>query len=89
MSDKKPLLDNESAKKVIPWEPVGQVDPKDLPDEAPEGYPAPWKTHGRGNGHFDVIAADGTYVAHVYLWDEKDGRIFKEKLRSVNGEGDD
>ena len=77
----KPLLDGDVK---VPWEPVGQVAPKDLPDQAPEGYPAPWSIHGRGNGHFDIIASDDTYVAHVYVWDRKEMAVLQQKLAKIN-----
>lgn len=86
ITEKPPLLDNKDAKKVIPWEPVGQILPAELPDKAPEGYPAPWTREHRGNGHFDVIANDGTYVAHVFIWDRNYGEVFDEKLKKINGE---
>lgn len=79
----KPLLDNEAAKKSIPWEPVGQVKPEELPDEAPESHPAPWKVSG-GNGHLDIVASNGEYVAHVYIWDEKDWEVLEDKLKKIN-----
>lgn len=81
------LLDDDAAKKVIPWEPVGQCSPSDLPDVAPASHPAPWTEHHRGNGHVDLIAANGEQVAHVYLWDRAEIDLLQAKIKSVNGAG--
>ena len=79
------LLDNEEAKAVLPWEPVGQCKASELPEAAPEDYPAPWTTRDRGNGHVDVFAANDKQVAHVFLWDASDWETFKTKLADING----
>jgi len=70
----------------VPWEPKGQVKAKDMPDSAPEGYPAPWESHGRGNGHYDVYDANGKYLIHIYIWDNAEWETFKAKLASINGD---
>ena len=57
------------------WEPLGQIEPAALPEPSEE-YPAPWTCESRGNGHMDVVDAKGRYFAHVFLWDEADGRAF-------------
>jgi hypothetical protein len=78
----KALIDNGP---IVPWEPVGQCSPDELPDTAPEGYPAPWTLHHRGNGHVDVMAGNGEQVAHVYLWNQDDPAILDAKVAAVNG----
>ncbi len=67
-----------------------QISPADLPDALPadfprEKYPLPWRVAGhRGNGHVDVEAANGAYVAHIYCWDDADDECLKRKLASIN-----
>lgn len=63
----------------VPWEPLGQVSPDELPD-ASEKYPGPWTTQHRGNGHFDVMDAEGRNFAHVYCWDSKESDALYEKV---------
>lgn len=81
--DEKPV-----GERKVPWEPLDQIKPEDLPDfnPDPERFPTPWGLYGRGNGHIDVMADNGTYVAHVYTWDLADSEILKSKLKAVNGE---
>jgi len=71
---------------IAPWEPKGQVRPDELPDKAPDKYPSPWREVNRGNGHIDLVDANGVYLAHIYVWDEKEDEILRAKLRSINGE---
>jgi hypothetical protein len=65
--------------RVVPWEPLGQIEPSKLPAPS-EKYPGPWTTYHRGNGHMDVMDAQGRYFAHVYLWDKADWETLETKL---------
>lgn len=67
------------------WDP-DMTSPENLPEKAPESHPAPWKTHSRGNGHLDVIASNGAYVANIFCWDKKDWDMLEARLSSVNRE---
>ena len=65
----------------VPWEPLGQIDPGKLPAQS-ELYPGPWTSHGRGNGHWDIVDANGRVFAHVYCWDQADYDALDAALRS-------
>lgn len=79
----------EQAKILGEWK--SQISPDELPDTLPfdfpvDVHPLPWKLgQGRGNGHIDIFAANGSYVAHVYCWDNKDWVTLESKLSSING----
>ncbi len=66
------------------------VGPDELPDAPPPEYPAgtyplPWKLgQERGNGHVDILAANGAYVAHIYCWDEREYAVLYQKLITIN-----
>ena len=73
--------------RALDWEPLNQVTAEVLPDQAPLAAPAPWALSGRGNGHFDIIAANDTYVAHVYCWDKPEFEAVVAKIDKINGLG--
>lgn len=75
-------IEDPHAKAVIGWEPLGQIDPDQLPAPS-ETYPAPWTCESRGNGHMDVFDAQGRYFAHVFCWDDRDFKVFDEKMASA------
>lgn len=65
----------------VPWEPLGQIVPADLP--APSDlYPGPWTTQGRGNGHEDVLDGQGRIFAHVYCWDSDDFDALEKAVKA-------
>lgn len=68
--------------RIQDWEPLGQVDPKDLPEPS-ERYPGPWETNWRGNGHVDVSDAKGRQFAHVYLWEATDSTALLSKVQAA------
>lgn len=63
------------------WEPES-AKLEDL--HASAAHPAPWKIHGRGNGHHDIYDANGKYVAYQYCWDLKDYDALAKKLEEIN-----
>lgn len=66
---------------TVPWEALGQISPSDLPSDDPR-YPRPWTFTDRGNGHHDVIDAQGRTFAHVYCWDAAEFRQLLDAVRS-------
>lgn len=64
----------------VPWEPLNQVRPEELPKEADDRFPDPWRTVSRGNGHIDVYDRSGRAFAHVYTWDMKDNKILEARM---------
>ena len=76
-------IQNLEAQEVIPWEPLGQIAPKDLPGPS-EKYPGPWKTSDRGNGHIDLMDAQNRVFAHVYCWDDSDWGALEAALKETS-----
>jgi len=78
----------DESDRVVPWEPMDQITPEQLPDSNPDPkrFPTPWKVRSRGNGHEDIVAADGTYLCHVYCWYDNDFMVVLEKLARINGD---
>lgn len=74
--------DPVSGSVAVPWEPLGQIAPGELPTPS-EKYPAPWTHQHRGNGHVDVFDSKGRMFAHVFLWDSQDWDVFNKKLATV------
>lgn len=63
------------------WEHLGQIDPTQIPLPS-ETYPGPWKTSWRGNGHVDLIDAQGRYFAHVYCWDKAESDLLDVAVKA-------
>jgi hypothetical protein len=82
--------DPELAKMLGEWK--SQIGPEELPDRLSEDfprdeYPLPWCVYDdRGNGHRDVVAANGAYVAHVYCWSEKEWDLLDTKIAFINAD---
>lgn len=66
-----------------PWESLAQVSPEQL-ERALEGrvFERPWRSFSRGNGHLDLVDADGHRIAHVYCWDEDDWARLKRIIKT-------
>jgi hypothetical protein len=84
-----PWVAKPEDKRTVPWERLNQSKPEDLPDPDDgnpdeDRFPYPWGTKGRGNGHEDIIANNGAYVAHVYCWDQAAYKKLDEYIKRVN-----
>jgi hypothetical protein len=64
--------------------PEDLISPNELPDDAPKEHPIPWVLGEGGNGHYYLCDAKGIYIAHVYVWDNEEHKVFLRKLRSIN-----
>ena len=73
--------------KVNQLYPLDLTGPKDLPDVVPPEHPAPWREEDAGNGHSYLYDANNVLVAHVYIWDEAESKLFYEKLGKINEGG--
>jgi hypothetical protein len=67
--------------------PLNIIGPDDIPDTVPPEHPAPWREDEAGNGHSYLYDANNVLVAHVYIWDEAESKLFREKLGKINEGG--
>jgi len=70
----------------VPWEPQEQLQPHQIPDDPGDGFQRPWSIQGRGNGHYDLIAANGVYISHIYCWKMQDYKDLAVKVDKINGQ---
>ena len=90
MPTKNEIFNYDPAMAELLHERKSQISPKQLPDRlGPDfpvaEYPVPWEIGAeRGNGHLDLVAANGAYVAHIYCWDESDYETLGAKLLTIN-----
>ncbi len=87
----KDIFDRPERKR--PGDIKGYLKVQEFPDQIgpsvfPE-YPRPWSLRWKGDGHFDVLAANGAYVANVFCWDASEVSEFGAKLRAVNRNEED
>ena len=68
-----------------PW-PHDVIEPKNLPDTAPEEHPAPWRLEEEPENRINLYDANNVEDAHVSCWDYDDDEVLQEKLRKINGQ---
>lgn len=81
-----PWVTKPEDERKVPWEPLDQIKPEELPEDTPDPvrFPLPWGSCSRGNGHEDIVAHNGVIVAHVYCWDAKAYKELDSRLRDLN-----
>lgn len=71
--------------------PLNQIYPQKLPETTPDPdrYPIPWSTHPKGDGYFDIKAANGTWYALAYCPTGEDCDTLANKINTLNGTSND